>query len=72
MSDNKQLKLYVEVARLQAEALPDLFTALDDLATWTHALAVHGSAPPSAWRLLDKLHAQADAALNKAQGLPND
>lgn len=69
MTENKQLKLYVEAARLQADALPDLYRALDDLATWTHALAVHGSAPPSAWRLLDKLHAQADAALNKAQGL---
>lgn len=69
MPENKQLKLYVETARLQADALTDLFVALDDLATWTHALAVHGSAPPSAWRLLDKLHAQADAALNKAQGL---
>lgn len=69
MADNPQLKLYTEVARLQADALPDLFRALDDLATWTHALAVHGSAPPSAWKLLDKLHAQADAALNKAQGL---
>lgn len=66
---DKQLKLYTEVARLQADALTDLFVALDDLATWTHALAVHGSAPPSAWQLLDKLHAQADAALNKAQGL---
>lgn len=69
MTENKQLKLYVEVARLQESALTDLFVALDDLATWTHALAVHGNAPPSAWRLLDKLHAQADAALNKAQGL---
>jgi hypothetical protein len=69
MTNNPQLKLYVETARLQADALTDLFVALDDLATWTHALAVHGSAPPSAWRLLDKLHAQADAALNKAQGL---
>lgn len=72
MPENKQLKLYVETARLQANALTDLFVALDDLATWTHALAVHGSAPPSAWRLLDKLHAQADAALNKAQGISND
>ena len=69
MNDNIQLKLYAEVTRLQADALTDLFRALDDLATWTHALAVHGSAPPSAWKLLDKLHAQADAALNKAQGL---
>ena len=69
MTDNPQLKLYAEVARLQADALPDLFRALDDIATWTHALAVHGSAPPSAWKLLDNLHAQADAALNKAQGL---
>jgi len=67
MADNKQLKLYVEVARLQAEALPDLFAALDALATWTHALAMHGTAPPAAWALLDKLHAQADAALDKAQ-----
>jgi hypothetical protein len=72
MPENKQVKLYVETARLQADALTDLFVALDDLATWTHALAVHGSAPPSAWRLLDKLHAQADAALNKAQGISND
>ena len=72
MPENKQLKLYVETARLQADALTDLFVALDDLATWTHALAVHGHAPPSAWRLLDKLHAQADAALNKAQGISND
>ncbi len=72
MTENKQLKLYVEVAKLQAEALPDLFAALDDLATWTHALAVHGYAPPSAWRLLGKLHAAADAALNKAQGISND
>ena len=72
MPENKQLKLYAETARLQADALTDLFVALDDLATWTHALAVHGSAPPSAWRLLDKLHAQADAALNKAQGISND
>lgn len=72
MPENKQLKLYVETARLQADALTDLFVALDDLATWTHALAVHGHAPPSAWKLLDQLHAQADAALNKAQGISND
>lgn len=52
-----------------AEAAHDLFAALDALATWTHALAVHGTAPPAAWALLDKLHAQADAALNKAQGI---
>lgn len=69
MTDNRQLKLYAKATRLQADAMPDLFKALDDLATWTHALAVHGHAPPSAWKLLDKLHAQADAALNKAQGL---
>ena len=66
---DKQMKLYAEVARLQADAMPDLFKALNDLANWTHALAIHGTAPPDAWRLLDKLHAQADAALNKAQGL---
>ena len=69
MNDNRQLKLYAKAARLQADAMPDLFRALDDLATWTHALAVHGHAPPSASKLLDKLHAQADAALNKAQGV---
>ena len=69
MTDNRQLKLYAKATRLQADAMPDLFRALDDLAIWTHALAVHGHAPPSAWKLLDKLHAQADAALNKAQGL---
>lgn len=69
MTNNQQLKLYAKAARLQADAMPDLFKALDDLATWTHALAVHGRAPPSAWNLLDKLHAQADAALNKAQGV---
>ena len=57
-----------DVAPLLAAA-PDLLAALDDLATWTHALAVHGRAPPSAWKLLDHLHAQADAALNKAQGM---
>lgn len=66
---NPQLKLYAEAARLQADALPDLFKALDDLATWTHALAVHGYAPPGAWSLLSELHDAADAALNKAQGL---
>lgn len=54
-----------DTARAQAVTIRKLARALGDLTTWTHALAVHGSAPPSAWKLLDKLHAQADAALTK-------
>ena len=50
-------------------AAPELADALDDLLTWTEALAIHGAAPtPEAWALLAKLTKKGEAVLAKVRG----